>query len=188
MIPSASPSSDAASVRQLWHLYRLWERLRGRHPMPRRGAIDLSAMPALLARLMLLDVIESPADAAGEAEPPRFRYRLLGSDLVERFGRDPTGRCVDEVLEGSHARFVIGLYAEAWRTRRPALAASEYLSSNAVAFTCHRLVLPLAGDSIDAPPDRAAHLLGLQVFVPGKTGMTKLQFRDTDIRNTRLHA
>ena len=86
------------------------------------------------------------------------------------------------------ARFVIGLYTEAWRTRRPAMAASEYLSSNAVAFTCHRLVLPLAGDGPDAPPDWVAHLLGLQVFVPGKTGMTKLQFRDNDIRNTRLHA
>jgi hypothetical protein len=168
---TATTRTDIVLLR---YLYRYWNGARAGRQMPLRSEIDLLRLPGLLPKLMLIEASET-------AEGPRFRYAMLGSELVQRFGRDVTGRWVHEALEGEHREFMLGLYGESWRTRQPAMAASEYISANEVAFMCQRLVLPLSEDGI-----AVSQLLGIQVFLPGAPGMTKLAFRDHSIRNLRL--
>ena len=99
MAPSADPPPERESApdrvrystlpeeirhANLARLYRHWDGLCGGRAMPRRPDFDPLALPALLGNLILIDVL-------GRA-PLRFRYRLVGSKLTERIGRDMTGR------------------------------------------------------------------------------------------------
>jgi hypothetical protein len=83
------PTADAR-VRQL-HAY--WE---GIHPagggLPGRQHVDPIAIPGLLPFVWLADVHRAPL---------RFRYRLLGTEHAQVFGRDYTGHWLDE----THANF-----------------------------------------------------------------------------------
>lgn len=61
--------------------------------LPSRGDIDPLDVPFIMGNLILVDA-ERP-DGAGRGRW-RFRYRLAGSRLTQRYGFDPTGRYVDE--------------------------------------------------------------------------------------------
>jgi hypothetical protein len=74
----------------LVRLYRHWDEVRRGRAMPSRADVDPLNLPELLGNLILIDVLRSPL---------RFRYRLIGSRLTERIGRDMTGRFFDEVPE-----------------------------------------------------------------------------------------
>lgn len=69
----------------------LFEYWRSIHPapdrLPGRAAFDPLAVHELLPRIMLLDVVGTP---------PRFRYRLIGTRMVDALGADFTGRWLDE--------------------------------------------------------------------------------------------
>lgn len=67
---------------------------RGARRMPARADIDPVELPRFaLPNLVLLDIFEG-----GE----RFRWRLTGTGVVDRFGRDATGRFGEEVLTGQY--------------------------------------------------------------------------------------
>src|SRR5262245_2454510 len=68
-------------------LYDYWEGKRAGRAMPTRADIDPLEMRAWLGNLLLIDV-------CGEG---RFTYRLYGTGFVQSFGRDMTGRSVDEL-------------------------------------------------------------------------------------------
>src|SRR5512134_751440 len=85
-------------------LYRYWNRRRGRRRMPDRRDIDpLELGPKLLPHVGLMDIVDGGA---------RVRYRLLGTAIVERWGSDPTGKFMDEVMSGSYRDYIHGLYRE----------------------------------------------------------------------------
>src|SRR5262245_41246659 len=87
------PDPDTRS----WHprVRRLFEYWRSIWPdstaLPGRGAFDPLAVAALLPHLILIDVI---------GRPPRFRYRLIGTRMVDALNGDLTGSWLDE----AHAR------------------------------------------------------------------------------------
>ena len=85
-------------------LYDYWSRCRGAHRMPARADIDPLDVPQLMRYLSLLDVLPTE---------PRFRYRLVGTGIVEYFGRDPTGWAVDEAAYGAATQDVVAFYARA---------------------------------------------------------------------------
>ena len=67
-------------------VYDHWNGLRRGRCMPSRADLDPVELPrALLPSVFMVDVTRDPLD---------FRYRLLGTALVEWFGHDPTGRRV----------------------------------------------------------------------------------------------
>ena len=82
---------------RLWHprvrqLFDYWQSLRAaRGALPGRAAFDPLAIPSLLPHLTLIDVV---------GRPPRYRYRLIGTRMVDAFNGDFTGRWLDDV----HAR------------------------------------------------------------------------------------
>jgi hypothetical protein len=67
-------------------LYHYWLAKRGGRPMPARRDINPADIPVLLPYLVIVD-----------KDDDRFRYRLVGTAVVEQFGYDFTGN-----LYGSH--------------------------------------------------------------------------------------
>lgn len=82
-----------------WHpkvraLYEHWLSIHpGGGKLPGRQDFDPMAVAHLLPYIMLLDV---------DGRPPRFRYRVVGTRMVDALGGDLTGQWLDE----AHARGV----------------------------------------------------------------------------------
>ena len=123
--------------------------------MPGRQDFSPFAVKHLLPDLWLLDV---------QHDPLRFRYRLIGTRIVERHGRDHTGRWVDEVHPSFVSPAVQGQFKSAaecgtvgWRRGHPLFA-----YDNRPGITIERIILPLASDG--AIVDM---LLGLTIYRRG---------------------
>jgi len=85
------------------------------HPgdrLPGRGAFDPGAVPRLLRHLVLTDV---------ERNPYRFKVRVLGTAVADAFGRDFTGKYMDEVFTGHGASLSHTLRVRAVETGLPCL-------------------------------------------------------------------
>ncbi len=73
--------------------FQYWlDRAPGPGLLPGRQHIDPLAMPDLISRIWMLDVVQ-PAGAPA----PRFRYRLVGTKEVQTLEREVTGQWFDEV-------------------------------------------------------------------------------------------
>jgi hypothetical protein len=99
---------------------------------------------------MLIDVLEGPA----------FRYRVIGTALVDRARRDVTGHMLDRALYGDHIEEVLAPLRQVVERRRPVrvcgLARGVKTMAAAMEFFC----VPLA----DRDPDRVAYILGVVSF------------------------
>ena len=72
--------------------------------LPARGDLDVLELRPFMGSMFLFDVIDQGRD---------FRFRLIGTQLVERFGRDSTGKTFAEAYEGANpetARWLLGVY------------------------------------------------------------------------------
>jgi hypothetical protein len=72
------------AVREYWR-----SKLNGRR-MPARADLDVLELRSFMGSMFLFDVIDRGRD---------FRFRLIGTKLVERFGRDSTGKTFAEAYE-----------------------------------------------------------------------------------------
>lgn len=75
---------------KLGSLCRLWEAKRGNRLAPSRSDFTVTELRPWIGHLMVIDVLGAGQD---------FRYRLYGTDLVDIFGFDLTGRLVSEVAD-----------------------------------------------------------------------------------------
>lgn len=66
-----------------------WCERRGARRMPARADIDPLALAKLMPNIMLVET--------GEASSTRYRYRLVGTRVVQASGEDRTGRYFGEV-------------------------------------------------------------------------------------------
>ncbi len=80
---------DGVDEPLLNELVAYWEAKRAGRMAPRRSDIDPIELKAHLPRLLLLDVLQAGVD---------FRYRLIGTAIVQGMGHDSTGRRVSEVF------------------------------------------------------------------------------------------
>lgn len=120
-------------------IYDYWCGLRSGKRLPARRDVDPADVPALLPYLWLTDV---------ERDPPRFRFRLIGSAIVEGLGRDLTGRYFDQCFDNFDGspphRTLVEISAKgrpAWR-RGPALLTRKDYNVKEM----ERIILPLASD------------------------------------------
>jgi len=104
--------------------------------MPSRRDIDPVEVPTLLPNLQLIEIV-----AGG-----RFRYRLIGTALVEAFGRDYTGQYPDELFDGPRARSIIETHNAVRHARQPMFLRSRYFTTKNVDIIANRLYLPLSDD------------------------------------------
>ena len=109
--------------------------------MPRRADIDPLELKTHLGSLVLVEVIEGPG---------RFRYRLVGTRVVEAYGRDSTGKTIEEVFAGTDPGgydFLVELFGTVVERRAVIRARGPIRPSHQMLRNSDGLLLPLdAGD------------------------------------------
>ena len=112
-----------------------WREKRGSRSMPRRRDIDPVEVPTLLPHLQLIEIV-----AGG-----RFRYRLIGTALVEAFGRDYTGQYPDVLFDGQRGK-ITEVYSAVRDAKQPLFLRSRYLTTKEIDLVANRLYVPLSED------------------------------------------
>jgi hypothetical protein len=118
-------------------LYRYWTSKRGIRRMPSRSDIDPTDIPHLLPYVGMAEKVD------GE-----YRYRLTGSDLVQNFEGEFTGKAIGSWRGAEPARLeatqaVIGLI---FATGHPMFATVEHETKYGSQRTRSGLALPLSDD------------------------------------------
>ncbi len=85
-------------------LHRYWRSKFDGDRLPSRQAIDPTEIPALLPWIFLMDVGHDPLS---------FRYRLIGTGIVNFLGRDFTGRIVNFENYGDRAEAMASIFRTA---------------------------------------------------------------------------
>ena len=57
--------------------------------------------------------------------PPRFRFRLDGSNLMLSTGFDMTGKFLEEMPDAEYRRFVTAIYQRVVETRAPVFVVNQ---------------------------------------------------------------
>ncbi len=99
-------------------LYRWWNEARGGRAFPSRADFDPAILKGHLATVVLHDVEH-------DRDPPDFRIRLIGTEIVSFAGFDPTGRPLDALPNTAPIR---ARYSWLVRTKRPYLCLDLPLS------------------------------------------------------------
>jgi len=130
---------ETADIRssELRNLFEYWHRKRGVHLAPPRAAIMPSEMRALLPRVFIVEVVGSP---------PRFRFRLAGTLIVDRFGEEITGRFLDELDLDKRNREIVDDYRRVVETHEPVCSRWRYTKHDGTMLSYERLLLPLSSD------------------------------------------
>jgi hypothetical protein len=71
-------------------IYQYWQDIRGDRNMPSRADLIPENIVRLLPHLTLVDV---------EEKTGRYKFRLIGTETVKTFGKDVTGKYLDEMPE-----------------------------------------------------------------------------------------
>ncbi|MBI3453346.1 MAG: PAS domain-containing protein [Rhodospirillales bacterium] len=145
--PAAGALDFEGTHPRLGDLFRLWDAKRAARQIPARGDIDVLELRPWLGNLMLLEIVDGGAD---------FFYRVYGSTLAGYFGRDFTGKHLNELPE--NVRSAVGAeYRTVTATRAP-LVVSHRRSIMRQYMTVSKLILPLG------IYDAAADMLLVGVF------------------------
>ncbi len=122
----------------LLQIYDYWNSLRAGRSMPARKDLDPGQLPRHLPNLMLIDVLN---------EPRRFRYRLIGSRVVEASAENRTGQFFDEVAFFKDNPNVVKDYMSIADSAAPHLSSEPFINhSNKMTYKGRRLLLPLSSD------------------------------------------
>lgn len=76
-------------------LFDHWQAHRRGEGVPLRSSFDPLQFHRSMPRMAIIE-------RSGDAETPTFRYRLAGTEIARRAGRDPTGKRFDELYEGTY--------------------------------------------------------------------------------------
>ena len=131
---SDEPALDAVA--------RYWARQRQGRRMPDRADIDpLDLPPAIWPNLLI-------TEPAGDGV---WRYRLVGSAHVERYGMDFTGKTLHDIMQGSYRDYMTHIYDAAFHDRLPVYSESVFRWDAAGFAMTRRLMLPLSHGETDRP-------------------------------------
>lgn len=120
----------------LLSLFRYWDAQRGTRAMPERRDID----PVGMGNAVL------PFVALAEYVGGRIRCRLVGTEIVRRFGKDFTGRYLDEIVAGSYLAFLNDLFRQMHEHGVPVFSESLFRWDVGGHRLTRRIYLPL-GDT-----------------------------------------
>lgn len=156
--PAGARRLDRTGEPRLAEVLDYWlSKCRGRR-MPARADIDPLDLGALLPTIYLVDVLD---------DPPDFRYRLIGTDIVANTRTDHTGRRLGELVEEGTQGELARIYAEVRDRGEPAIHRIAYLTQGGNERYYDNLVLPL-GD------ERVVMLLGSAVHYWREGGAGRL--------------
>jgi hypothetical protein len=95
---------DISDNPRFLELKAYWELKRGARPMPTRAMIDPLDLKAHLGWLILAEMLPDGSD---------MRWRLIGSNIVDAYGRDSTGKRLSEIgddMDPDYRRFLVASY------------------------------------------------------------------------------
>src|SRR5215469_3916463 len=117
-------------------LYEYWLTKRGSRAMPARSDLDPAEIPQLLPHLLIVEKVAE-----------RFRYRLVGTAVVQEVGRDLTGDFVGSyVSDPEPAASMRAIYMRAFTRLQPVFAAGRFNLKSGAIHNMSLLVLPLSND------------------------------------------
>ena len=139
MTTAELPFELPASLPQdLARVLNYWENLkRGDASMPFWDDVTLSSLPGLSERLMLVDVFESPL---------RFRLNTVGQDIRNQYGKNVTGKFLDEIEIRTPLDYMAAQSSATIESRLPSFYASFSSKSSAQQDRYVRLLLPMWGN------------------------------------------
>lgn len=138
----ASEVADLDAVRHPDHLALLafWQEAKPEDGLPSRDGFDPGAFRSMLPRIAVIEPCETPGG-------PSFRYRLTGTEIVDRAGRDPTGKTFDELYAGVYLETAKQTYEDILRTRAPHFSQRVFpIGEGGSELRYDRLILPFASD------------------------------------------
>jgi hypothetical protein len=116
-----------------------WDRKRGDRSMPARADIDPLELRDHLGWILIMEVV---------GETRRFRYRLVGSEIAKRLGRDSTNKYFDELYaEPDHDR-IASSFHQVVISQRPMRMVGELRFSERTGLSFEVLNLPLCQDGV----------------------------------------
>lgn len=122
----------------LQRLYDYWRSLFRDERLPSRADVNPAAIPAaMLPYVVLADVIDDGV---------RIRYRLVGTNMVDEWGQDFTGRYLDEIMSGSYHEFLESLFADVIAQRCAVFSQSAFRWDVGGSTRTRRLFMPLASE------------------------------------------
>lgn len=148
--PLNSPAEKLAAFRAYW------DEIRGDRPMPGRHDLDPIDIPRLLPEVFLADVL-----ADGD-----FRYRIVGSHIVEQAGADFTGMKVSEVIHRGSQRELRKLYLHVVATCQPQYRRLRYRMRYTRLHSRYEVIVaPLSADG-----EQVDMLFGIAVYPDEEIG------------------
>ena len=131
-MPTQAPVSHHAD------LYGYWLTKRGPRAMPARSELDPADIPMLLPYLMIVG-----------KEGNQFRYRLVGTAVVQAVGYDATGSTVGSyLLAPGHAVEARAIFERAFTLAHPIFATGGFILKSGADVTMSLLALPLSDDGV----------------------------------------
>jgi hypothetical protein len=128
---------DRIKAEKLRDIYRYWRGKCRDGALPSRADLDPMDIPALLPHVFLVDIVDGGRD---------FRYRLLGTHIIDSVGFEYTGQLVSEFMRGREEAMQARDYHTLFESREP-----QHVIGNLVAFgrdymRFERVVCPLSSD------------------------------------------
>lgn len=113
--------------------------------LPGRQHIVPNEITDLLPFVAMYDVVR---EANGDL---RYRARLIGTHIVELYGHDPTGRCMDEYVPAPAVDKVVARFHQVVRTKEPDYYADQLVKEGREHVRFQRAAFPLArnGEDVD---------------------------------------
>jgi len=118
-------------------LLRHWEAKRGTRSLPARADFRPEEMQKFLSHIFLVDV---------ESEPRRFRFRLIGTEIVTSYGVELTGQYTDRIQPPAYRVMVERHYGEVVDSARPMVHRMRFSENPGKVHQLMRLALPLSDD------------------------------------------
>jgi hypothetical protein len=131
---------DLAGSSKFRELLAYWDRKRRERPMPRRADIDPLEIARHLGWIIIVEVLDGPE---------RFRFRLVGTKVVDAYGRDSTGKTVEQAFDDDPVgrSFLNELFGAIVEKRAVARARGPIRPNHLMLRDSDALLLPLdAGD------------------------------------------
>ncbi len=127
---------------ELRRLYDYWNARRGGRRYPARLDTDPVELKFALGNVSLIEVVD---------DTPRFRWRLVGSLLVQRLGGDDmTNRMLDDYPNPEYRDYLIGTYRDIVRRGQPRRSMNErVIDGKPRQFEVIRLPLAEDGETIN---------------------------------------
>jgi hypothetical protein len=132
-----TPETIEIRSKDLQALFEYWRRKRGHRPAPSRQDIQPVEIKSLLPRIFIVEIVGAP---------PRFRFRLAGTLIVDGFGEEITGRFLDDLDLDRRNREITADYQRVVDTRGPVCSRWRYTKNDGKVLSYERLLLPLSSD------------------------------------------